>query len=114
MASRLPTDDDMSAKLIFLAETDEAWAMSFALYRATEERLKVCKARNYLKATGKSIADREAEAITSPEYIDLLETLENALTERQLLSAQRERARLVIEVWRSLNANKRTTTGQAM
>ena len=114
MASRLPTDADMSEKLIFLAETDEQWAIASARFKATEERLKVVRSQEYLNADGKSIATREAQALTSPEYVKLLEVLESSLTQKLLLTAQRKRAELVIDVWRSLNANKRRSTEQTL
>lgn len=110
MTSRhLPDEDTIARALHKLAETDEPYARAKASAAALEHRMKVARAVSYLRASG-TVGERDSLAITSDEYLAKLSEYEDAVLERETLGAVRKRAELNIEVWRSLNANRRQGT----
>jgi len=102
----LPTEKDISNALVYLAETDEQYAREIARVKALEHEVKTVKALAFLDADG-TMATKEAEAYASRNYIAWTEKYENAVADMHIRSAKRKRAELTIDVWRSLNANRR-------
>ena len=98
--------DDVSKALKYLAETDQPCAQAKGRVKALEYRLKVEKAREMLTATG-TMAEKEATALISQGYTDLVDEYESAVIEFETIAAKRERAVLTIDIWRSENANRR-------
>ena len=91
----------------YLAETDEQFGKLKGRMKGLEYRLKVCKAQEFLKATGTSASANEQRAYASDAYITMLQEYENSVIEYETVAAKRETRVLTIEVWRSQNANKR-------
>ena len=102
----LPTEDTVGAALRYLAKTDEAYAKAVAHKEAAESRWKVERELAFLAAEG-TVAERTAQAMTSPGARRAMDAYEAAIVELELLKAKRKRAELVIEVWRSLEASRR-------
>ena len=100
------SDQRMEAALHFLAETDEQFAAVKADHAKAEIYRKRIRAKVSLLATG-TATDRQARAETDPETIAADEEFIIAITALEQLKARRERAMIVIEVWRSINANRR-------
>jgi hypothetical protein len=100
------TQDKMEAAMQFLADTDKDFADAKADLARAEIFCKRIRQRVFLTEIG-TVAERNAKAET---YIDV-ETADQdyiaALTTFEQLKARRQRAELVVEVWRSLNANQR-------
>lgn len=105
-AELLPTEDDVGRALHWLAETDQPLAEARAVQRAAELRIKIVEADEYLMADGPA-AERQASARSSSAYSGACEDFKCAVASRELLELRRERAKLVIDVWRSLNASRR-------
>ena len=103
---KLPGEQDISRALHYLAETDQNFARMTARVKALEYQVKTIKALEYLSATG-TVAEREATAESSKSYRAWIEDYENAVADRETMYAKRKRAELTIDVWRSLNANRR-------
>lgn len=101
------TDDRLQKALTFLAETDE---------KAAELKVDVERAAYYLKAMKSAIIIREdgamelrkaiaeKDALTAEKTGEWLETLRQS----EALNNKRKTEVLIIDVWRSLNANRRT------
>jgi hypothetical protein len=102
----LPTEDDISRALKYLAQTDEQYAKETARVKALEHEVKTIKALSFLDADG-TMAEKEAKSSSSESYRAWINTYENAVADRETTAAKRKRAELTIEVWRSLNANRR-------
>lgn len=102
----LPDEKQVERALNYLAESEEAYAQAVAKREAKEAGAKIARESAFLGATG-SVAERQAMAGTSHEVRAALEALEAAYYELEILKAKRQRALLVIEVWRSLNSNRR-------
>lgn len=88
-----------------LRSTDHALAR--AGYEMAEKQLKVTLARAEMQANGKTVGERQATALTSPEY-------ESALTEFRMLAEnyyrerdKREAAVAVIDAWRTQQSDMR-------
>lgn len=92
--------------LDYLLSTDEEYGALKGKVKALEHRLKVAKSEAYLEATGDQ-KKREADAYTSAVYRQKLEEYENATIDMETIAAKRKSRELVIEVWRSTNANRR-------
>lgn len=106
MTDKLPDESDVSRALKYLAETDELYARQTAHVKALEFQVKTIKALEYLDSEG-TIAEREAKSCSSTAYRAFIEDYENAVASRETSAAKRKRAELIIEVWRSINANRR-------
>ena len=102
------TDQSRAAKAVeFLIDSAAEYAAAAADRMKTEHMLKVSKALAMKTSDGKSQGDREADALSSPQYLAAINESVAAEQAYQLLRAQREAAIQRIEYWRSLNANQR-------
>tara|TARA_Y100001972_G_scaffold49915_1_gene61338 strand:+ start:13 stop:330 length:318 start_codon:yes stop_codon:yes gene_type:complete len=101
----LPNLKDVEKALEFLSETDDKYAEAYAKDSLSKEWTKVVKYEN-LPEDG-TILSREAEAYSSENYKQALREEEQKRYNKKKLELQMENATLVIEVWRSLNANQR-------
>lgn len=84
-----------------------AHATARAAYEFAEKQLKVTLARAELQADGKTVGERAAAALTSPEYeravADFKLVAENYYRERD----RREAAVAVIDAWRTQQSDMR-------
>lgn len=92
--------------MTYLAETDERAADLKAEVDRSEYKAKVTKATVFLHMTG-TVAEREAEALKANETQDAYRAHFQAIRDFQAMANRRELERLVVEVWRSENANRR-------
>jgi len=100
------TQDRMEQAMTYLAETDKDYALEKADLERSEIVRKRTRARIFLTETG-TVAERQAKAeihsdveTADDRYVKCIEIFE-------VLKARRERAEIVIDVWRSLNAARR-------
>ena len=99
-------DERLQKALDYLAHTDAKAANAKALVEGLSEQRKTLKSILYLAATGDQ-KKREAEAYAGEEYILHVEKYQNAILEFETLRNRRITAALIVEVWRSCNANRR-------
>lgn len=107
MSNALVSDAQVSDALEYLAKTAGAFARAQSKARSGEARAKAIRARVEAHSKAKTAAERKAIAESSQPYMDALDEWEDAVQEATEIGAHRERARFMIEVWRSLNANAR-------
>ena len=103
------TDDRLTKALKYLAETDEPAAKAKALMEGLGEQRKTVKSIGFLDATG-TAGEREAQAYTTAQYIELQGKYENAIYEFEAMRNKRTTESLIVEVWRSEQANRRNTS----
>jgi|TARA_R100000935_G_scaffold54221_1_gene82804 hypothetical protein len=101
----LPDADMVEMWLHQLGDSDHAYANACAIHTAAKEGLKICKAAQ-MPATG-TVAEKERQALLSPEYAAALDKLTAAEYEKTVLNLKREQWIMGIDVWRSINANQR-------
>lgn len=86
---------------------DQAHAKARAAYEFAEKRLKMVLAKAQLAAEGKTVGEREANALISPEYDAALTKFrliaESYYTERD----RRDAASAVIDAWRTQQSDMR-------
>ena len=99
-------DERLQKALDFLAGTDLKAANAKALVEGLSEQRKTIKSMLYIEAHGDQ-KKREAEAYAADEYIEHIEKYTNAIAEFETLRNRRITAALIVEVWRSCNANRR-------
>lgn len=100
------SDDRAEKALKYLAETDRPCAEAKVNAERMEFKAKVTKQTIFKIADG-SIADRTALADTSTDYATAMEAYFAALQEYAQMANKRQTEAFVIEVWRSVNANRR-------
>lgn len=103
----LITEDRLQQALTYLAQTDEPHAQAKALMKGLEKQEKTIKARVFIEKKGDGgVAEREAMAVTSGDYIEWQGRYEDSIMDYEVLNNKRLREQLVIEVWRSLNSSR--------
>ena len=103
----MPNEERLSAALDYLASTDEEVAQHKAAKTSQEYLMKKAKAIVLLASKQSSNPLKEAEYYASDEYEQSIATHHDTIVELETLLAKRKRAELTIDVWRSLNANRR-------
>lgn len=103
----LPSELDIERALNYLSQTDGEYGVLKGAARAAEYKLRHARAVFMLDSEEKSIAGKEMAALASSQYAQAIEEYQNAVAAYETVSAKRQRAVLTIEVWRSLNANRR-------
>lgn len=106
MSLRL-SDDRLQRALTYLAETDEPCAALKADAARTEWKAKAIRDAIYLRSDG-AAATRQATAGASDAYATAMQAHFEALAKFEAMKNKRATETLVVEVWRSLNANRRT------
>lgn len=109
MAGEVMEYDDakLDEAMDYLAKTDLPCAKAKALVEFLAESRKSVKADLYLSAAGSSSAEREQMAYADDAYKDHLEKYQAAIYDYELMRNRRERAKLIVEVWRTKQANQR-------
>ena len=100
------TQERMEAALNYLAESDDDFAVAKADLLRAEIVCKRTRARLYLETTG-SVDERKGKVECFPAAIEVDELLVQATIAFEKLKAQRQRAEIVIDVWRSINDSMR-------
>lgn len=100
------TEDRKMRALVYLAETDEECAELEGETLRRERLLEMIKSKIFLGKTG-SVAERNAMAEVDPETSRAHEEWVQALVRFKSMKAKRASEALIIEVWRSENANRR-------
>jgi hypothetical protein len=90
----------------YLAETDLPYAEAKAALESSEILRKRVRARVFLTEDG-TVAERQAEAETHHDTEAADDQYVNAIKAFEELKARRQRAELLIDVWRSLEATRR-------
>lgn len=101
------SNEKLSDSLDYLQHTDEKAAELKADVERQEYMFKRCKALAFKLSEG-TVADRNAYAESAPETVVAAEKWFTAIKDSETVRAKRQTAALIVEVWRSMNANRRT------
>ena len=99
--------DDFLARLEKMGPAGTKYAKAKSERMYIEQYRKSLKARLMVSSTAKTIAEREAEAYSHPEYIDLLAGLKAAVYDEERCRWALERLKIEFEMWRTNQANER-------
>src|SRR3990167_6579529 len=98
--------DRMEKGLRYMAETDVQFGMLKALVSDLENRIKVEEAQGIIGNKGAGAQDIvKSLARTSDGYKRLLDEHYQILMELEIMAAKRKTEEILIDAWRSLNAN---------
>jgi hypothetical protein len=86
---------------------DSVHAKSRAAYEFSEKQLKVVLAQAMRKSNGKSVSERETEALCSHEYQMALEAHQSVSELYFTAKDKREAASAIIEGWRTQRSDER-------
>lgn len=96
----------MESAMEFLADTDEPYAQAKTNLLRNEILAKRVRARIFVTADG-SVEMRKAHAEGHGEVIGADDALVAATLEFETLRARRQRAEILIDVWRSVESSRR-------
>ena len=102
------SESKLERALVYLAETDDQYAKERAELERAEILRKRIRARVFLASDG-TVAERQAMAEVHPDSEKADDIYVATIAAVETLKARRQRADIIIEVWRSLNANRRKT-----
>ena len=106
MNGRAITQEQMEDALQYLSDTDETCAALRADMERAEWRAKRTKSTVFTLSVG-SVAERNALADTHADTAAAYEKYFEALQKFESMKNQRATKAIVIDIWRSLNANRR-------
>jgi hypothetical protein len=101
------TDDECGDALRYLAETDFRVSRLLADMKLAEAMKDSAKSAGGLYSEEKSADKRKMDGETSPYYLDQLKAWHAAMDSYGGVANARDLARIKIEVWRTIQANKR-------
>lgn len=99
--------DRRDKALQYLIDTDEPAAKARAYQLGVEKQEKTILGAEFLNQKTGPVAEKDAIARNSNEYNCWREDFENAVLDHELYRNRRHTAELIIELWRSENANRR-------
>lgn len=102
----LPDENRVSKALQYLADTDEPYARASAALETAEREMKTQREIAFLEADGTQ-GEKSAKANSSGAVKLAGKKVDEAFYEKELLKARRATAQVLIDVWRSLNSNRR-------
>jgi hypothetical protein len=101
------SEDRLQKALAYLSTTDEPAAELKAQVARKEYLCKRIRARKFLLANGGSVESKKAVAEDSAEVAEAENELGQAIVAFEKVKAKRATEELIVEVWRSVNANRR-------
>ncbi len=100
------SEERLSKALTYMAQTDEQSAELKADVARKEYLCKLARAKEFIKADG-NVELRKALAEQSDSVYDAETKLGQAIVSFEKIKAKRATEELIVEVWRSVNANRR-------
>lgn len=101
------SEDRLQKAMKYLAETDEPAANAKALVEGLKIQEKTIIAIVFLRVDGTN-QEREMKARVDPAHVQWREKHKEAVVDFELYRNKRTTEALVVEVWRSINANRRS------
>ena len=100
------SQDRLEKSMAYLATTDEEAAELLTEVERREYKAKAVRDTIFLHEAG-TVAERTAKAGASQEYMDAMAGYFESVAAFHAVKNKRNTETLVIDVWRSLNANRR-------
>ena len=91
----------------YLAETDEEYSQLYAQAQTIGDWVKVEKANQFLMSGLSGVKEREMEADCCPAVTARIEDREAILERLELLKVKRNRAHVLIDLYRTVEASRR-------
>jgi hypothetical protein len=104
------TDERFNEALVFLAESDISAAKLKADMERAEFKAKSLRHTTYLHMKGATVAEREAMAMAKPEVQAAYEAYFASIQAYNTVANKRTTEAIVVDCWRSINANRRMGT----
>ena len=102
------TQEDAESALMFLSNTDEQYGKLQTQVKATLFLADQTRYNIFLDVEGKNIEERKAKSVIDEVYTDRMRDHYRAEKDMRILQAERKTAELKIDLWRSINAARRT------
>lgn len=100
------SDSNVQAALTYLADNPHPLAVAVKAVTDAENRAREAFARIYLSASG-AADTRKQFAASSPEYCQAKDAEAEAIFERECHRSRIKAAEMLLEIWRTENANAR-------
>lgn len=100
------SDARMEKALTYLAETDEKAASLLSVSERYEFKARAIKDAMFMHLDG-TVAERAAAAGSHAEYLAAMDCYFHALRDFHAVKNKRQTESLIVDVWRSLSANRR-------
>jgi hypothetical protein len=100
-------DERAESALRYLAETDESCAAAKMDMERFEWKAKATRQQIFMHVTG-TVAERNAKAETHADVSTAMDSYFLAVAAYSKMANKRETARITLDVWRSLQANRRS------
>ena len=100
------SDERAEKALEYLVKTDEQAAALKAAVEALNEKRRMTRSVEFLKAQG-SAAERTETAYASEAYLQAVEDYENAVADYEVVRNRRQTAAIMIDMYRTESANQR-------
>lgn len=107
MSNPIITEQQLENALLFLAESDHEYANEKAQLERSNILCKRVRSRIFLAATG-TVAERSARAEIEAETEQADDDYCKTIAKFETLKARRERAEIVVRVYQTLEATRRT------
>jgi len=96
----------MEKALNFLAESELQWSELRASKDIEHKRAEIVLASGIIDSPSSSQAGKKVDSMVSTEYKKAIEDYNLVLEAFYLIDAQRKRAEITIDVWRSINSSR--------
>lgn len=103
----LITEQQCEKALVFLRDTAAKYGQLRGYLAFAQSNLRRVKSLQMLEIKEGSVAEKEAKAYASEDYLKAIQDEQNATAEYETLRARREAAVFCIEVWRSINSARK-------
>lgn len=101
------TDEKLQKALSYLAETDEPCAKAKSYLAGTEKQEKTIIAIAFSDCLLRSVEERKQAAYRCDAYLAWQKKYQEAVYDFEIMRNKRQTAELIVEVWRTLQANQR-------
>lgn len=101
------SDDRAEKALRYLAETDEPCAAAKADMERMEFKAKAAESAIFLHVDGKNADERKSKAKTDGTVLSAMNEYFAAIKSYSHMANKRETERIVLDCWRSIQANRR-------
>ena len=101
-------EERLTKALEYLAKTDESCARAHALMIGIDRQTKTIEGQLFIQMPPEmKVAEKDARVFASQTWVDHNEKYQNAVADYEIMRNRRDTAALIVEVWRSENANRR-------
>ncbi len=101
------SNERLTKALTYLAETDEECARRLGYYEGLKDQKNTIYSECYADQEGDTVKDREMGAYRDERYKYHISAIGEARVEYETVRLKRKTEEIIVEAWRSMNANRR-------